>query len=245
MEKYLFQSLLSREEKYRWFKARKEIILLMIKKYCEKKTSQAMKNKKILDVWCGTWYLLENLVNMWYKDSMWIDVDDEAIKICKKKWLNIAKMNLDELQNKGNEFDIITCTDVLEHIQDDKKSLKDMISLLNKNWLIILTVPAFMFLWWNHDTIHHHYRRYTKKNLLDKIEKSWGRVDFITYYNFFLFPLAILFKLINGKKRIVKENMNGTLNRILYNIFRLEKFFLGVKIKFPWWVSLIVVIGKK
>jgi len=42
-------------------------------------------------------------------------------------------MNLDELQNKGNEFDIITCTDVLEHIQDDKKSLKDMISLLNKN----------------------------------------------------------------------------------------------------------------
>jgi len=50
MEKYLFQSLLSREEKYRWFKARKEIILLMIKKYCEKKTSQAMKNKKILDV---------------------------------------------------------------------------------------------------------------------------------------------------------------------------------------------------
>ena len=49
--------------------------------------------------------------------------------------------------------------------------------------LILITVPAYQWLWSEHDTLHHHVRRYSKKTLKEKLNVSGFRVKYISYFN--------------------------------------------------------------
>ncbi len=64
-----------------------------------------------------------------------------------------------------SRFDVVTCFDALEHIADDEKALSKMEALVKDKGFLILTVPAYMFLWNRHDEVNHHYRRYGRKEL--------------------------------------------------------------------------------
>ena len=78
--------------------------------------------------------------------------------------------------NIKTNFDLIVLLDVLEHIDDDSQSLTTVRSLMNNKALILITVPAFQWLWSDHDVLHHHSRRYSKSTLKEKLDSSGFRV---------------------------------------------------------------------
>ncbi len=90
-------------------------------------------------------------------------------------------------------YGLIGLFDVLEHIESDNAFLLHAKELLTSDGRIIVTVPAYMWLWSPHDVEHQHFRRYTQKSLTAAFEEAGYQVEFISYWNCaMLIPASIL-----------------------------------------------------
>ena len=85
-------------------------------------------------------------------------------------------------------LDAVTALDVIEHNEDDMAILADSYRILKPGGHIIITVPAFMWLWSHNDDINAHIRRYTSGELRQKLSQTGFTVRRISYNNFFVFP---------------------------------------------------------
>jgi hypothetical protein len=133
---------------------------------------------------------------------------------------------------------------VLEHIEDDKKALSKMATLVKDGGFLVLTVPAYKFLWNRHDDINHHYRRYSKKELIKKIPDNL-LIKKASYFNTFLFPMAIIDKLVLAKnKKSYGLDPNMMVNSVLYRIFSAEKTVLRF-LNLPFGVSILLIAEKR
>lgn len=145
-------------------------------------------------------------------------------------------------------FDLVCAFDVIEHIDDDTGSVKALCDITKDNGHAVFTVPAYQFMWSNHDEINHHKRRYTKPQLEQVLRDAGYEVEFISYYNMFLFPLAVAVRL--GKKLFgladkPDEEMPRSefVNQTLLEMFTWEKTLLK-HISLPFGLSLIAVCRK-
>lgn len=101
---------------------------------------------------------------------------------------------------KNKKYDSIICFNVLEHINDDKKALKNMNKLLKKGGKLILLVPAYQFLYSKLDKEIGHFRRYTLKEIDKKIKNVGFKKIKSNYLNWWsVFGWLIFVKLLNGK----------------------------------------------
>ena len=230
------------EEKHWWFKARREIIKSTLAKM------EINQNPKILEVGSGTGGNLKMLSS--FGDLTSVEISELAINISKIKTGNIVDIKSgslpDNLPNFTHNFDLICLFDVLEHIKEDDRSLEKIYSLLNPNGFIFITVPAHQWLWSEIDELVEHVRRYSKKELKKKIFNAGFELKKISFFNFFLFPLAVLARLTS---KLFKKQALGLsipikiINDCLYYIFSSEKRFLK-RINFPLGLSLICVARK-
>ena len=109
-----------------------------------------------------------------------------------------------------------------------------------------MTVPAFPFLWSKHDERHHHFRRYTRASLAEVAQKAGLKVKYSSYFNMFLFPLAVTTRAV---KKITDsdtpdDQLPATwLNAVLARIFGFERHLLG-HVRLPFGLSLAAVLEK-
>jgi SAM-dependent methyltransferase len=164
-----------------------------------------------------------------------------------KKYGNVSAMELDEFAAEyaahttdvdvrrgwlpdnipyNEKFDLICMFDVLEHIQDDKKALTKIAGLLKPAGTLIITVPAYSWLYGAHDKILHHFRRYSKNTLNETINYSDLKVLKSSYFNTLLFPLIILARLTdmlkNSDESIGYSTPNSIVNHLFYRVFSIE-----------------------
>ena len=90
---------------------------------------------------------------------------------------------------KRNEYDLVALLDVLEHVPDDLGSLRAIHRRLKPGGALLLTVPANPWMWSAHDAAHHHFRRYTKKQLEELFLRSGLEIELLSYFNTLLYPL--------------------------------------------------------
>ena len=242
MDETLYKEQYENQKKHWWFVAKKKIIMSKVWKVKKKKL-----DLQILDMGCGTGLMLSELAKVGKTSGM--DFSKEAIKYAKKSYDGTILQGTLPLKvpYDKDSFDLIVSLDVIEHIDDDEKTLQVIHNLLKDGGKCILTVPACMFLWSHHDDINHHKRRYSRKELQKKILDAGFKIEFITYYNFFLFPIIYLTRLLEGKnpKNISSDVSMPSkwLNFLLEKIFSLENLFIGW-LRLPIGVSLITVITK-
>ena len=230
-------------EKYHWWYVTRRSIL---KNICD----NYIKNKKelsILEIGCGSGGNLSFLSK--YGELHAMETDDFAIKNAKsKKICEVRKGMLPDNIPYAKSFDIICLFDVLEHIQDDKLSLQAIYKYLNSNGKIILTVPAYMFLWSGHDIASHHKRRYTKNQISMLLKSAGFKKCYSSYYFSILFtilgPIRFiqrLFNINNVKHDIRKENR--FLNYLMIKIFSIESKLLPY-FSLPFGVSIVTIAAK-
>ena len=214
-----------------WHRSKREILSYIIKDYLKKKM-------KVLDYGCGAGNNLNIFSNV--KTLHAYEKSNLAKTLIKKK-------NVKIVNKLDTDYDIILCSDVLEHIKDDKLIIDIFHNSLKKNGLLFLTVPALPILYTNKDKELGHYRRYKMKDL-KKLFKNF-KIQYLSYYNFFLFfliaPVLIFMNKFNisiAKK--VESSPNLFLNNLFYRIFSLEKFFLKRKTNFPIGISIIGILKK-
>lgn len=85
-------------------------------------------------------------------------------------------------------FDIVTCLDVLEHLDDDIDGLRTIGALLVPGGQAVVTVPAYAWLWGGEDEISAHRRRYTRAALLAASRAAGLEVLYASYFNITLVP---------------------------------------------------------
>jgi SAM-dependent methyltransferase len=244
MQDFLYDEMYREEENHWWFKAKRKIILAMVKKYSNGRLI------KILDSGCGCGYILPILEQ--YGEVSALDNNENAIRYSKINFKGeIRKGDLNgEIPYDNNTYDMILSLDVLEHIPDDKLALKNLSLLLKDSGNIIITIPAHMSLWSYHDISHMHYRRYTKKDFISIVKECGLEIEYCSYYNSWLYlPIVCIRKLKNvifnngkGENHSDGKMPNRLLNTILYYIFSSELLFIGRDKKLPFGVSLIAVL---
>ena len=178
MNNSIFLRHIENESKHWWFKARGEIIEKTIKKNVSNKLkildfgSGSGTNIKILNKF-GTVYVYEK--------------NKQMREYLKKKFRRDKKITI--INNlKKNNFDIILAADVIEHIKNDHLIIKTLNQILKKGGKLIITVPAFQFLYSKKDKVLRHYRRYTIYGLKKKLNEF--KILKISYFNFFLFRVS-------------------------------------------------------
>ena len=202
-------------------------------------------NIRILDVGCGTGANLEMLSQ--FGSAEGVDVSDEALDFCRQKGLTVQKGLAETLPYDDGSFDITTALDVIEHLDDDVAGLKEMHRVTKSGGYSLIFVPAFMWLWGVQDDISHHRIRYTRKQIVERIEKAGFKVERATYANFTFFAPVLggrtLMKL-TGIKPESENNINiSALNGLFGKLFSAERFWLK-NLDFPFGVSIVVVARK-
>ena len=88
-------------------------------------------------------------------------------------------------------FDTVLLLESLEHVEDELALLAEVRRLLTPAGRLVVSVPAFAFLWSAHDEVLYHLRRYTAPGLRAVLERSGLAVRRLTYTNIFAFPPAL------------------------------------------------------
>ena len=105
-------------------------------------------------------------------------------------------------------FDRIVATDVLEHIEDDRGAFARLLTLARPGGTIIVTVPAGPWLFGYHDVALGHFRRYTRRRLLE-LPGPGCRVEEIRYLGFGLIPFCFLYSKLLRRPYPVAEAGNA------------------------------------
>lgn len=242
MENEIFDDMHKVETQHWWFVARRRIIERVIKRF------NLITNVSIFDAGCGTGDNLKMLSSFGHVVAM--EKDGNAFEKAKSR--GVGQVYKGELPDGVNEEirkenDLIVLLDVLEHIDNDTASLMILKNYIKNEGKLILTVPAYQFLWTNRDDQHHHKRRYTVTMLKTLLEEAGWQVNYISYFNCFLFPLALLDRL---KQKIIPVTENSDLkmppdwiNSLFEKIFSFESCFIG-KIVFPFGLSIMAIAQK-
>lgn len=174
-------ALLSNAEKnHFWFRGRNTIIRRVISS-----TFTNYRGKCILEVGCGTGYVLRELDRMGFRTTG-IDMHPDGLVYAKKRVPNAVCIpgNVFTYVSK-KKFDAVGIFDVIEHIENDVKALEHCARLLKSNGRLFLTVPARAELWSVYDDISGHKRRYTRETLRAVLKKSGFSIRYIGYFGFF------------------------------------------------------------
>lgn len=142
------------------------------KYYVKKEIEFILKNKdpdkiKILDVGCGI-----SPVAPKYKKTTYTDISSEAIDVLRKQGYNSFVSDITKIPVKSGSFDIVCCSEVLEHVKSPEKALKECRRVLKKGGFMIITVPMHDKYWMKDDDWVEHLRRFEDsdfKKLLVKV----------------------------------------------------------------------------
>lgn len=241
MDPAAYLKMAETEEQHWWYVARREILASVIKEM------NLPKNSKILEAGCGAGGNLSMLAQ--FGEVSAFEMNDMARAIAQEKSKGRFHIEAgscpDHIPFAGQQFDLICLFDVLEHIEQDTETLVAIKKLLNKNARLLITVPAYQWLYSTHDKLLHHYRRYSFAQLKQKILTARFYPEKISYFNTFLFPLAVAARI---KDKFCK-NMLSTgiclphkiVNKIFTQVFCAERFLLKYS-NLPFGVSLICVL---
>ena len=233
MDNKTFSRQIKNQKKHWWFQARKKIIDQIIS------SINLKKKKNILDFGAGSGVNLDMLRKHGLVD---IHEQNKYARTVIKKEKKIKNL-YSTLKIKKNFYDLILLADVIEHVKQPKELLKDLKKFLKKDGHILITVPAYQFLFSKKDKVLGHYRRYNKELL--KTELSGFKVENISYFNTFLCIPIIIMTMLNKflKRDYIKQvetTPNFILNKLCYIIFASEKYFIKY-FNLPFGISIYVL----
>jgi len=255
MEKEYYRAYYALERNHWWFKGRQKILETQIIKIFPNRT-----DLKILNAGCATGFSSEWL--MQFGEVVSLEYDPECYAFTRDVVkISIVQGSILELPFKDKQFDLVVAFDVIEHVDNDVLAVQEMCRVCKMSGYVFVSVPAYLFLWSQHDEINHHFRRYTKNTLRKVFNKSDLTPIFESYFNTFLFlPIAFVRVMLNFFRKFKKQDAskinenapsdleigsNKILSTILYRIFAGENFLLKRRLRLPFGVSIMAMYKNK
>lgn len=230
------------EETHWWFQGRRAILESIISKL------SLPADAAILEAGCGTGGNLAMLAR--HGEVHAVELDQTSLRYARGRGIGeISWGRLPErIPYEAMNFDLIVVLDVLEHLDEDEKTIAALASRLKDGGWLVVTVPAFQFLYGAHDVIHHHFRRYDYSRLNLLLQGKGLEITLLNYFNTFLFPfiaaVRLARKLAPSAGSDLRGGRFGLLNRLLGALFAAERHLIH-RTHMPFGVSLLAVCRKK
>lgn len=176
-----------------------------------------------------------------------VDNYEPCIEYLKRRFSrhnNVIPLKIDISSQEAMELsryspDTMVCINVLEHILDDNKALSHMFSILSDNGRLILMVPAHRFLYGSIDRIVGHQRRYSNRELREKMTSAGFKIIEM----FHMSSIAVPGWFLNNRILKRKEESPG---QILFFDRFIAPWLKSVEraIRPPFGLSLFAIAGK-
>jgi SAM-dependent methyltransferase len=241
---HYFPTLAAVEREHYWFKTRCEVVRDVLRDAVPDLAARAL-----FDVGCGSGGLLAFLGASGVPLAGACDVYPESLALVRRR-VEAPLLLVDEgrFPPLGHGFTLLSAFDVLEHIDDDRGTLGHLLEILAPGGALVMTVPAHPFLFDEMDEIAHHRRRYTHRELRDKLVGAGFRVLRLSHFMAPLVPLvglrwaarALAWRGSSFERRKAELSVVPVVNGLMSALLRLERPLVRASL-LPFGSSLIAV----
>lgn len=225
------------ERKHFWWATRRFIVRELVAR------SFGAVPSSILDVGCGSGLTGEMFSSL---GASVVGVDMEAHRESMR--IDFVKGDYLSLSDQLGTFDAVLALDAIEHFEDEAQVVNAIASNLRPGGRLVVTVPAYRFLWSSHDETNLHYRRYTRRSLARALSAAGLGVDRIGYVFMALaLPKGVLTILerITRKEVPTGTGVDGLANRLASRYFGAESRLALRRANFlPFGTSVVAVARK-
>jgi SAM-dependent methyltransferase len=241
---HYFPTLAAVERDHYWFRTRREVVRDVLGGAVPDLAARAL-----FDIGCGSGGLLSFLGECGVPLAGACDVYPESLALVRRR-VAAPLLLVDEgrFPPLGHGFTLLSLFDVLEHIDDDRGTLGRLYEILAPGGVLVLTVPAHPFLFDEMDEIAHHRRRYTRRELGDKLRGAGFEVLRLAHFMAPLVPLVALrwlgrlspWRVSSHERRNAELSVVPVLNGLMRGLLRLERPLVRAGV-LPFGSSLIAV----
>ena len=234
-----FEQLAALEPSNFWFKTRNRLLAWALRAYFPQARS-------LLEIGCGTGFVLMGLRAAFPSLKLvGSEVLSEGLQFAARRVPDAELVQMDATRIPyADEFDVVGAFDMLEHIEEDEAVLKQMFRAVKPGGGVIVTVPQHKFLWSRVDELSGHVRRYTRRQLRDKVEAAGFQIERITSFAFLPLPLMYVARL--SKRTEVRDlraelRIGGVTNAFLEALLRMECVCIRAGVSLPVGGSLLLI----
>ena len=237
MEERAYAEMYELEDRHWWFRGRRALIWALLHQV------ELPAHPRLLDAGCGTG---RNLVEFGpLGTAVGVEPSADAVEFCHRRGLeNVRCAGLEDLPFASGEFDLLLACDVLEHVDDDVGALVELGRVSAPGAHLVITAPAYQWMWTEHDVQLHHVRRYTLNIMRERLRASGWEVVRATYFNSILLPVVAAARLVGRSSRRGHTDLDRTpalLNGALGLPMRFEAALVGRGARLPAGVSVGLV----
>jgi len=198
---------------------------------------------RCLDVGCGGGAALQEVGR--FIPAFGVDLSPKALLHGQSGGLSrLARADATALPFEDASFSVALALDVLEHHPHPEKLLDEIRRVLTEDGLLIITVPAFQWMWSYADHVLGHYRRYTRGRLATELSDTGFHIDRLSYFHSWLLPVAWLFRRLRsltGRTESADDfAVPAGVNRVLLGVCRTELKLMS-RFDLPFGLSLLAV----
>ena len=188
MEDSYESDTLAVEDEYWWYRGRRRIVVDVVAGL------RLPPQAQILDAGCGSGRNMVELSK--FGTAVGLEPSERGAEVARARGVGeVVVATIDTMPFEARRFDLITCLDVLEHIEDDREALRELRRVARPGGVLLITVPAYPQLWSSHDELNRHYRRYTRPELLSRAVDAGWHPRRTTHFNLLLLPVAAAWRL--------------------------------------------------
>jgi SAM-dependent methyltransferase len=232
------------EDQHWWYRGRRRIVLDIVAGL------PLPSQPQILDAGCGSGRNLVELSR--FGTAVGLEPSSRGAEVARERGVGkVVMAGIASMPFDASRFDLITCLDVLEHIEDDRGALRELRRVARPEGVLLLTVPAYPRLWSSHDELNRHCRRYTRPELLERAAEAGWQPLRTTHFNALLLPVAAAWRL--GERLATNEapptselvRTPRSLNWLLEQPLRAEAGLLRTGRRIPAGLSLVGVFAAR
>jgi len=237
------QEMYELEESYWWFVGRRRMLRRLIGIY-----APGDRPLCILDAGCGTGGTMSALVEL--GEIHGCDLSSDALAMCRTRgdW-GVSCSTVEAMAYPAEQFDVVVSADVLEHVPDDRRAMREMVRVLRPGGLLVAAVPAHMWLWSEHDEALGHLRRYSRGEFRELVEGAGLRTKKLTEAVALALPAVLMYRGVRrltrraGRPKTSLVRLPDVLNGLLIALLDIENALMPY-VSLPLGTSLVCAAVK-
>jgi SAM-dependent methyltransferase len=228
------------EDRHWWYRGRRRVLERVIADL------RLPARARILDAGCGSG---RNMVELARHGTVTgVELSNTSVALARERAAGeVIEGSVLEMDFAPDSFDLAVSLDVIEHLEDDLAAMRELRRVVAPGGSLLVTVPAYQWLWSGHDEINQHHRRYTRRTLQRVAEEAGWKQARTTYFNSLLLPAAILLRVLERLNTKTTESSldlwvpPAPMNWLLERPLALEAALIGRGGRIPAGLSLLAV----
>lgn len=233
-----------------WCRTRNRILSRVVRRFTD-----GSRPVDVLEIGCGIGGVADALRRIPNLRVTGSEIYIQALRYARVKVADVDFIQLDATEIPfRNAFDVVGAFDVLEHIEQDELVMQQVRQALRPDGLFIVTVPQYQWMWNTLDELVHHKRRYSRRDLVDRLRRSGFDVLYTTSFVTTLFPFMLVSRLWNRGRPPLADttadfaewvSLPAPLNTLFDWVMRVDEAVLALGVPLPFGGSLLAVARRR